>query len=99
MLAAGRRDQSKLRTAVPSSVYTSKTVNSFVIAEDRGPFRQMQQFQVSISVFYGGEAADELADSRAVDVVHVRRLSRICMRWSSAIRGLSFATKRSRPRA
>src|SRR5882672_8944551 len=37
-------------------------------------FRQMQQFQVSIPVFYGGEAADELADSRAVDVVHVRKI-------------------------
>src|SRR6267142_1266603 len=37
-------------------------------------FRQMQQFQVSIPVFYGGEAADELADSGAVDVVHVRKI-------------------------
>jgi hypothetical protein len=37
-------------------------------------FRQMQQFQVSIPVFYGGEAADELADSRAVDVVHVCKI-------------------------
>jgi len=34
----------------------------------------MQQFQVSIPVLYGGEAADELADSRAVDVVHVRKI-------------------------
>src|SRR6266852_6144255 len=37
-------------------------------------FRQMQQFQASISVFYCGEAADELADSGAVDVVHVRKI-------------------------
>src|SRR5882724_13462399 len=36
--------------------------------------RQMQQFQVSISVFYRGEAADELPDSGAVDVVHVRKI-------------------------
>src|SRR5258708_851443 len=34
----------------------------------------MQQFQVSIPVFYGGEAADEFAHSPAVDLVHVRKI-------------------------
>src|SRR5260221_13893217 len=37
-------------------------------------FCQVQQLQVATLILHRGEPADQLADSRAVDIVHVRQV-------------------------